>query len=347
MNEGHAFTEHQQHTFWAAMFVVTTCSIIASSLIILSYILLPKTRNVSNRIVVSLSIADLGTSLCGPVCADFLLRVNPETLSGASTLCVFQAVTIVYFSLASICWIGVIAVSNFLLIVRKTAPSFRMEMIFHTICWGLPLIPTILALTYSSFGFYDLLWCAYARTHIQVAIACLTIFIVPVLTIIVYCYFSIIWHIRKNRLNLTQQKSFQRSTTPRTDVRATIRMSGFIIIYIITWFPYFITYVVTYTNSTISFFETQVFFSALAHSQGVSNFFLYCMNRDFIHLVHSAFATWFPSTRQRHFEVHSTDTSPRSTPFSTPHSTPLSTPTVSPSPSMEEGLDTHLIPGEQ
>jgi hypothetical protein len=42
------------------------------------------------------------------------------------SLCQFQAAAITYFALASICWLGTIAVSNYSLVIRRRQPSFWM-----------------------------------------------------------------------------------------------------------------------------------------------------------------------------------------------------------------------------
>eukprot|EP00026_Physarum_polycephalum_P014983 Phypoly_transcript_15559.p1 GENE.Phypoly_transcript_15559~~Phypoly_transcript_15559.p1 ORF type:complete len:193 (+),score=12.02 Phypoly_transcript_15559:145-723(+) len=180
-----------------------------------------------------------------------------------------------------------------------------------------------------------MLWCGYDQSHGIEAMVVLATHIVPVLIIIVYCYFAIILEMRRTKLTLTQQLSFQASTAFRKDRKTIVRMTGFVVIFVITWFPYLISYVVSYSNPKSSFFQEQVFVSALAHSQGLSNLFLYVLNKQFISLLRLALVNRFPSLRSRFFPdlriaVHSTDTSPAVTPASTPHATPFATPQSTP-----------------
>jgi len=264
------------------MLFITCLSVMGSLSIIFCYIAFPRLRNANSRIVVSLSIADLGTSTCGAICGEYLFHRSIEDYAPHSTLCVLQASFGTFFSISSVCWLATIAISNYLIVIRKCNPSFKVELVFHIVCWGLPLIPTIYAVATGKFGHYAMLWCGFNEDNVIWQILSLTVFVVPVSIIIVYCYYSIIKYVTH-----TQKEVSTRFKQIRIDTRAIYRMSGYIANYLLGWFPYFISYIFSYSNPDARFFTLQVIISGLAHSQGITNFLLYCLNRSFILMVKS------------------------------------------------------------
>eukprot|EP00026_Physarum_polycephalum_P013952 Phypoly_transcript_14413.p1 GENE.Phypoly_transcript_14413~~Phypoly_transcript_14413.p1 ORF type:complete len:329 (+),score=5.82 Phypoly_transcript_14413:56-988(+) len=277
MTNSHPYTEYQQHVYWATIFAITMGSMCASSLIILSYIIFPAARNTGNRIIVYLSIADLGMSFSGPVSAYYLFGTSLSKLNG-SGICIAQAAVVHYFCLASISWLGGIAFSNYLLIVHKKSLSSKLEIFFHLACWGLPLLPDLAALFENWLGSYHMLWCAYGESHHMEQIISTSLFSVPVMCLIGYCYRAIMAQIKRNRAMVS--KSFQMNKAFNTDVKAYRRMTGFIIVYSVTWFPFFTMFLIEYLIQKPPPYQIQVVVTALAYSQGMSNFFLYFLNKQ-------------------------------------------------------------------
>eukprot|EP00026_Physarum_polycephalum_P008068 Phypoly_transcript_08146.p1 GENE.Phypoly_transcript_08146~~Phypoly_transcript_08146.p1 ORF type:complete len:202 (+),score=7.55 Phypoly_transcript_08146:565-1170(+) len=156
-----------------------------------------------------------------------------------------------------------------------------MEAIFHIVCWGFPLIPALYALANGRLGYYtNILWCSYTEPHSLELIVGLGAFLIPTTIIIMYCYYSIIIHV-KQVTKESPQECYQR----RVDTRATYRMTAYIANYFVGWFPYFISNVYLYANPTDKFFVLQLLISGVAHCQGITNFFLYCLNKKFIAMV--------------------------------------------------------------
>eukprot|EP00026_Physarum_polycephalum_P010000 Phypoly_transcript_10143.p1 GENE.Phypoly_transcript_10143~~Phypoly_transcript_10143.p1 ORF type:complete len:353 (+),score=-9.80 Phypoly_transcript_10143:109-1167(+) len=309
----HPYNEYQQHVYWASILIVTTCCVLASVLIILSYFLFPKSRNVHNRIIVCLSISDLGTALCGPVCAFYLFHTNLDLIPDSSALCIFQATLVEYFALVSMCWLGVIAFNNYFLLVHRKVISTRMEISFHVVCWSVPLIPTLLAIFKNWFGSYDKLWCSYAQNRQLELLINMGGVAVPVLGIIAYSYLSIMSTMRRSRRSLELQKSFYSATSLDKDMRVITRMTWFIVMYGLTWFPFMGLFLINYIRKSFSPYQLQVAVQMLAHSQGLSNFFLYFFNKQFKNLAREVIVTQFPSLRKKLYNENSL-TSSSSTP---------------------------------
>eukprot|EP00026_Physarum_polycephalum_P012637 Phypoly_transcript_12963.p2 GENE.Phypoly_transcript_12963~~Phypoly_transcript_12963.p2 ORF type:complete len:112 (+),score=9.06 Phypoly_transcript_12963:752-1087(+) len=108
-----------------------------------------------------------------------------------------------------------------------------------------------------------------------------------------------------------------------------MRMTGFIVAYAVTWLPFFGMFLVDYLTDVASSYQVQIIIGALDHSQGISNFFLYFLNKRFKNVMREELIIRFPSIRKKLFsnlKTDSGDTPPETTVTgATPREIPLQT----------------------
>jgi hypothetical protein len=111
-------------------------------------------RSFAFRLVYITSLCDIGFAL-GNILGD--AGGNPSYLGASKGLCFTQSVLISYFGLASVCWSTAIAFTLHMAFLVNH-PSFQPDKIdaltkyYNAVCFGFPLIVTILPMTTSSYG---------------------------------------------------------------------------------------------------------------------------------------------------------------------------------------------------
>lgn len=125
---------------------VTAClSATGSLLIITSFAVWPVLRRATSRqILVFLSVADLGASITNAVGALHYMQGAP---------CHAQAFFTIVWSMSFILWSTCLAVYLYVSIVQDNiVRARRLMVLFHMLCWGLPLLMAVVALQQKALG---------------------------------------------------------------------------------------------------------------------------------------------------------------------------------------------------
>lgn len=118
-------------------------SLLCSGLVVATYAALPPVRKFAFKLIMFLAVANAGAAL------GYLLAGAPE----GSPLCMAQAVFVSLFTLSSICWVAVLTHAFFVSVVWPHKIGLRRrEGAFHAVCWGAPLVLTLLPTTTDSYG---------------------------------------------------------------------------------------------------------------------------------------------------------------------------------------------------
>jgi hypothetical protein len=141
-------------TIRMAMIVVSIISAVASMSIVAAYLLLPTLRSrkyyeVLFYAAVSNFMTSIGSSLGIP--------------RDQSAACWFQGLTTNIFTLASIFWTVIIAFM--LKEVIDSATIFDIKPWIHGLCWGVPIVVSLLPLSQMRYGSTGKEWCFIDRLH--------------------------------------------------------------------------------------------------------------------------------------------------------------------------------------
>ena len=127
----------------------TLFSLLGSFLIIFTYIRFKDLRTVSRHIVVCIAISDLMSSLSS--CAGLL--ISPK-LDPRNKACVIQAFFGAIFVLSSFLWTMCLAITLYIVIVKQNTDLAERLIFpwFHFICWCLPLVINVVAVSLNNLG---------------------------------------------------------------------------------------------------------------------------------------------------------------------------------------------------
>eukprot|EP00457_Paulinella_chromatophora_P006714 gb/GEZN01006733.1/.p1 GENE.gb/GEZN01006733.1/~~gb/GEZN01006733.1/.p1 ORF type:complete len:330 (-),score=36.45 gb/GEZN01006733.1/:576-1565(-) len=149
------FRDDESEVLEKLIVTMSILSFIGSIFIIACYNKFSEIRSFAFRLVFFVSVADMGTAL-----GNFLGDAggNADTWMSAGTgLCLFQAMVLSFFNLASMLWSVSIAFTlhQAFLLENKEYHSPLVEhkmQYYHVICWGWPALMTVLPLITSSYG---------------------------------------------------------------------------------------------------------------------------------------------------------------------------------------------------
>lgn len=148
-------TEDQVRTTNIVSDVVSSLSLTGSALILFHFFWLQKgERTFALRLVASLSLADMMYQIC-----DYI-QPSPESITEMNNggkitaTCWIQAIGDSFFELASVLWTAAIATTSYCAIVRgwKESELERLWRPFLLVCWGIPLLLTLLPLSTKAYG---------------------------------------------------------------------------------------------------------------------------------------------------------------------------------------------------
>ncbi|XP_045161541.2 G-protein coupled receptor 157-like [Mercenaria mercenaria] len=157
-------------------------SIFGSFVIIITYLNLQQIQNFTRKLLLSLTVADLLTAvgnLIGSV-RYFALRSKAngcELVQVSDSVCIVQSFITTFSSMASFFWTTVIALHIYMQIARES-PGMRTGLMllgYQVMCWGIPGIITVTALSLEVLGSDDSVgtgsWCwirAEVNDHAQI-----------------------------------------------------------------------------------------------------------------------------------------------------------------------------------
>ena len=121
--------------------ISSLCSMLGSSLIIVTFIVWPDLRTTARAILVFLAIADFLTA-AGYLFASILFLISNYTDSPISpSLCTFQSFITTTFPISSFLWTANLAIYLFVSItLQKVKLARRLMLLFHITAWGIPLL---------------------------------------------------------------------------------------------------------------------------------------------------------------------------------------------------------------
>jgi len=262
--------------FWEWVLLFTALSGLGSLFIIVS-ILLKLRKDFSARLVLYLSVADFFLSfICLALCA-FNLS-NGDIQNQNQFACELQPVATWYFMEASILWLTVISINSYKVVFYNNPLSFKQEIIANIICWGLPVITTILPLisgTNEWYGPRNGLWCSFAEDQKMSQLINILVYYIPCLIVILTCYIRIAWTI----FNFGKKKITNNLSGKISIIR---RLFFFVLAYFIVWTPLVLSYIYEAATGTYINFTAEFIVDNLLHVQGILNFILYGLNQELI-----------------------------------------------------------------
>lgn len=134
--------EHHAEEF---LVTASTLSLVGSFLVVLSFVLYKDIRTSSRHIIVCISIADFVTSLFSLVAAIAPPKYN---------VCVLQSFIATTSLSCSFLWTMMLAVFLYLSLVKEKLQLAKSLIFpwFHLICWSIPLIINIVAISLKKLG---------------------------------------------------------------------------------------------------------------------------------------------------------------------------------------------------
>lgn len=141
-------------------------SILGATIIFLTYGLIPEIRNFTRKLLVYLTMADICTAagnlvavaryayvhdIHSPVVENCSAQQSNTTLE---TMCEAQSFVTTFSNLSSFLWTAVIALHLWSCVVLRTERTeiFQMHILYHVICWIIPLIVVIVLLNNEYLG---------------------------------------------------------------------------------------------------------------------------------------------------------------------------------------------------
>lgn len=196
-----AYTSDEIIVFYSVVGFFSGLSMLGCLFVCLVYLYNQELRVMSFKLVVCLSIAGFGNSLCNIYSAYILPKFMNQTA------CTIQAFLVVYFSLCALIWTFIIALTIYIAVIQRKEISPIHEFYFHVVGWFLPLVAAALPLISDSYdtNSEDNLWCWISKdkriiNHVWRGL----VFYIP-LWLCILANFYIYYIIRRN---LTHHVSF-------------------------------------------------------------------------------------------------------------------------------------------
>lgn len=176
----------------------SSLSVAGSLFIILSWMLFTDMHFFSRKLIVYISATDLFSSAAFLYAAVRKTGVMSNTGGHASLECTVQGFALQFFVLASYLWTGCFAYHLHSLIASRRKKAHRLEVFYHAVSWGLPMLITIvlvverLSLQSDIIGGADRPWCwltNHASQHESLEMEMIqqfALFYVP--AVVVFCY---------------------------------------------------------------------------------------------------------------------------------------------------------------
>merc|ERR1711904_49969 len=211
-----------QHTLTVFSMVVSTFSVAGSALIITSFLLFPNLRKFSYKLVVWLSVADLGNQ-------SMSYFGNPDH---HQIPCKLQAFGMQFFSVSSFLWTGAIAYVLRSTVIDKRSDIEGSYRKMHAIIWALAAFSALLpSWAYGPTG----AWCWIASSTLAGKIMRFLCYYCPLWVCIGYnsfAYISVIRFLR--RVQLLANSINSQDSQPRFEMKAISRLGWYPSILIFT-----------------------------------------------------------------------------------------------------------------
>jgi len=126
---------------------------------VISYLIHPQKRRFPQSLIPSMAFA-MFISMIGSWISIFVGKENVGCNSqwdvaapgDANSACIASTVFLIYGILASILWFGTLSFNVLLVIVLRLDVPYWVQFVYHTLCWGLPIIPVCIMRFENSMG---------------------------------------------------------------------------------------------------------------------------------------------------------------------------------------------------
>jgi len=252
-----------------AVLFTSLLSLIGTSLVLLSFFIFRGYRKRVNRLVAALSLTDFMSSLTFVISACVWLKNGPST----GSLCLYEAWSLEFFVTAAAFWALCISIYLFLRVIYGKTWKWRLEIAFHVISWGVPLILSIPPFfgppKYGPAG----VWCWITADPVYSRWVLYYMYIFAIMVIICIIYGILIYYIKK-RLQSKEQENDLR--------KVIVRVAAYPLAFVIVWVPGLINRMqnsIDPTNQYLSLFFLHLFFVPL---QGFLNALAYGWNENLL-----------------------------------------------------------------
>eukprot|EP00743_Colponemidia_sp_Colp-15_P007850 GILK01008503.1.p1 GENE.GILK01008503.1~~GILK01008503.1.p1 ORF type:complete len:338 (-),score=32.26 GILK01008503.1:371-1384(-) len=135
--------------------VCSIASLLGSFFMILSYLLLKDMRTFNYKLLLYLSIADLGCA-----CTLFMSSFNGQrSATSGHDYCVTQGFMLYFFYMASYLWTSCLAYHLRKSVSTRCERPERYEPLYHLAAWGVPIAASVVLLCTDHFGDANRVWC--------------------------------------------------------------------------------------------------------------------------------------------------------------------------------------------
>lgn len=196
-----SFSEAETHTLRVATLTGAGLSIAGTLFIIVSYVMLAPIRTFPYRLVMLLSVANLGSSVAYFVGLAGMNLSNAHVCS-STVGCYTASVMTQFFDVAAFLWIAVIAYNVFAVLVHNKGREVEgYEQKYHIFCWGVPAVLVVICAGTLSFGDGGI-WCWIKKDRQTIRFFC---YYLPLL--MVFCYTAVKYLLISNTIQHQEHAS--------------------------------------------------------------------------------------------------------------------------------------------
>jgi hypothetical protein len=146
------FDDAAEETLKTVSIVAASFSFVGSTFILFSWLVFPRLRTFPFRLVMYLSIADIGSSIF-KIMAVAQKRSTKLGCIENSDLCRASGFLSQFFDVAGFIWIFNISLNLYLVLVKKIGDEiFKYERLYHIFAWGIALILSMVPWFYNAYG---------------------------------------------------------------------------------------------------------------------------------------------------------------------------------------------------
>jgi len=179
------FTASQNQILWTITHVSSSLSIAGSTFIILSFLIFKNMRRAHSHFIFWLSICDL--------CSSIAWLAIPADQSDA--LCISQGMIMQFFQIASFAWTASIAISLYMVLVKKITDFGYMTKYFHIVTWFMAALDVFFGYMFNVFGDANpdvpgarpsWCWIKYDDTYAKLGLYFIPFFICWIFNLVIY-----------------------------------------------------------------------------------------------------------------------------------------------------------------